>query len=116
MTRNTEIYGSVLLYEKLINMGRVLVYVLYVGTVVIVCLISEYLVWLLTVFWKFYGAYIQFWIENGGAVLIVDVSLCSVVGAFYIALALAHSKERPQNQYISQLSAGVPDCITGLFF
>ena len=92
-------------------MRRVFVYVLYVGTVVIVFLISEYLVWLLTAFWKLYGAYIQFWIENGGAVLIVDVSLCSVVGAFYIALAL---KERPQNQYISQLSAGVPDCITGL--
>ena len=77
-------------------------------------LISGYLVWFLSAFWSLYGAYIQFWIENGGAVLIVDVTLCSVVGAFYIAIALAHSKERPQNQYGYQLAEEVSDCITGL--
>ena len=98
-------------------MGRPIVYFLYFGSVAVVILlqpVTEYLVWWLATVWRFYGAYIQFWIENGGAVLIVDVTLCSVVGAFYIAIAFAHSKGRTQNQYSYQLAEEVSDCITGL--
>lgn len=47
---------------------------------------------LLTSFFRLYDAYIHLWIRDGGAVFIVQLGLCSVVGSLYVVLLNVHIK------------------------